>query len=58
MVCNGNRIWEFGNEINMDNAGIAVSKDGIGGAVLLEPYVAWLKNNSPGAAGKTGMAGN
>lgn len=27
----------------MDNAGIAVSKDGIGGAVLLEPYVAWLK---------------
>lgn len=43
MVCNGNRIWEFGNEINMDNAGIAVSKDGIGGAVLLEPYVAWLK---------------
>lgn len=28
---------------NMDNAGIAVSKDGIGGAVLLEPYVAWLK---------------
>lgn len=36
MVCNGNRIWEFGNEINMDNAGIAVSKDGIGGAVLLD----------------------
>lgn len=43
IVANGNTIWEFGNELNMSTGGIALEGDGIGKALLAEPYVAWLK---------------
>lgn len=39
----GNPWWEFGNELNMSTAGIAMEGEGIGKALLAEPYVEWLK---------------
>lgn len=44
ILANGNKIWEFGNENNMDKpGGIAVDVDGIGKGYLAGKYVEWLK---------------
>ncbi|WP_308755599.1 T9SS C-terminal target domain-containing protein [uncultured Bacteroides sp.] len=43
MTANGNRIWEFGNELNMSSPDIAGAGIGIGKAELVKPYVEWLK---------------
>lgn len=43
MVKNGNKIWEFGNELNMSSPDIGGAGEGIGKALLAEPYVKWLK---------------
>ncbi len=40
----GNPWWEFGNELNMSTAGIAMEGVGIGKALLAEKYVDWLKD--------------
>jgi hypothetical protein len=38
-----NPYWEFGNEINMSTAGIAMEGHGIGKALLAPAYVEWVK---------------
>lgn len=43
IVKNGNKIWEFGNELNMSSPEIGGTGEGIGKALLAEPYVKWLK---------------
>ena len=43
IVKNGNKIWEFGNELNMSSPEIGGAGEGIGKALLAEPYVKWLK---------------
>ena len=43
IVKNGNKIWEFGNELNMSSPDIGGAGEGIGKALLAEPYVKWLK---------------
>lgn len=40
---NGNKIWEFGNELNMSSPDIGGAGEGIGKALLAESYVKWLK---------------
>ena len=43
IVKNGNKIWEFGNELNMSSPDIAGAGEGIGKASLAEAYIEWLK---------------
>lgn len=43
IVKNGNKIWEFGNELNMSSPDIAGAGEGIGKARLAEAYIEWLK---------------
>ena len=38
-----NEWWEFGNELNMSTAGIAMEGAGIGKALLAEKYIEWLR---------------
>lgn len=43
IVKNGNKIWEFGNELNMSSPDIAGAGEGIGKARLAGAYIEWLK---------------
>ena len=41
---NRNAYWEFGNELNMSTAGIALKSHGIGRALLAEDYCGFVKD--------------